>query len=55
MTDGKWPCEICGTYSRRTSEMEDDLGFCPKEDAEPDPDILREDRDERRRIERRGP
>lgn len=54
MIDEKWPCEICGAYSRRSCEMEDDLGFCPKEEAEPDPDILREDREERRRTERTG-
>lgn len=46
-------CEVCGAYSRRSCEMEDEIGTCPWEDAggwdEPDPDRLREDRDDRAR------
>ena len=32
--------------------MEEDMGFCPWDESEPDPDILREDRDEQRRMAR---
>lgn len=50
------PCTICGAISRRACEMDDELGFCPWDEIEPrdepDPDILREDRDERRRLEK---
>lgn len=46
-------CPWCGAYSRRSCEMEDEMGVCPWEEMEEaDPDILREDRDERRRLER---
>lgn len=53
-------CPHCGAYSRRSCEWESMTG-CPPEsapcefdewDAEPDPDRLREDRDERRRLEK---
>lgn len=37
---------------RNNCEMEEDMGVCPWEEAQPDPDIQREDRDERRRLER---
>lgn len=48
-------CPWCGAYSRRSCEMEDEMGVCPWEEMEEaDPDILREDRDERRRLEREG-
>lgn len=43
-------CPWCGAYSRRFCEMEEEMGVCPWEEMEPDPDILREDRDERRRL-----
>lgn len=50
------PCPFCGAYSRRSCEMEDEMGYCGWDDApEPDPDILRDDRDERRRIEKEYP
>lgn len=46
-------CPWCGAYSRRSCEMEEEMGVCPWEEMdEPDPDILREDRDERRRLEK---
>jgi len=49
----KWPCEICGAYNRRNCEMEEETGgICPWEESQPDPDILREDRDERERLDR---
>lgn len=48
-------CPWCGAWSRRSCEMEEQMGSCPWEDSgaldEPDPDRLREDRDERRRLE----
>lgn len=44
------PCPWCGAYSRRSCYMEVDMGYCPWD--EPDPDILREDRDEQRRLAR---
>ena len=34
-------CPWCGAYSRRSCEMEEDMGFCPWDEPEPDPDILR--------------
>lgn len=49
-------CPFCGAYSARQCELEDETGGeCPWElsrDDEPDPDILRDDRGERRRVER---
>lgn len=45
-------CPFCGAYSTRSCEMTEDVGICVWEESEPDPDILREDRDERRRIEK---
>lgn len=54
-------CPYCGAYSTRACEWDPDQpDACPwfeigDEDDEPDPDILREDRDERRRIEREHP
>jgi hypothetical protein len=45
-------CPMCGAYSPRQCELRDETGGeCPWElmsDDEPDPDYLREDRDERR-------
>ena len=41
-------CPFCGAYSRRSCELEDETGGeCL---WELDPDILREDRDERARL-----
>lgn len=49
-------CPFCGAYSRRSCELEDEAGCCPWEESgaldEPDPDIMREDRDECRRLEK---
>jgi hypothetical protein len=45
-------CPFCGAYSPRSCELSEDAGVCAWEESEPDPDILREDRDERRRIEK---
>ena len=46
-------CPFCGAWSRRSCEMEDEMGECPwDEESEPDPDYLREDRDEKQRAER---
>lgn len=46
------PCPFCGAYSRRSCEMEEEVGHCPWDEAEPDPDILREQRDELRNLRR---
>lgn len=48
------PCPFCGAYSVRSCEIEGIDDGCPWDDMlnEPDPDWLREERDERRRIER---
>jgi hypothetical protein len=50
----KSTCPFCGAYYRRSCEMEDEADFCAWEDAteEPDPDRLREDRDEKRRLDK---
>lgn len=46
-------CPFCGAYSRRSCEMEDEMGYCPADEIEPiDPDLLREDRDELQRLAR---
>ncbi len=52
-------CRWCGSYSTRNCEWEEKTGNMPEsapcefEDPfDPDPDYLREDRDERRRLER---
>ena len=48
-------CPWCGAYSTRSRELEEEMGVCAwqeQQDAEPDPDRLREDRDERRRMEK---
>ncbi len=52
-------CPFCGAYSPRSCELEEETGGeCPwleiLEDK-PDPDLLRDDRDERRRIEKEYP
>lgn len=49
------PCEFCGAYSPRSCEWEEMTGQSAETapcQHEPDPDRLREDRDERRRMER---
>lgn len=48
-------CPWCGAHSRRSCELEEEMGSCPWEDSEPDPDQLRDDRDERRRLEKDYP
>jgi len=40
-------CPWCGAYSKRQCELKEEMGVCPWEESEPDPDRLREDRDER--------
>lgn len=60
-------CPHCGADTPRRCELEDDLGACPWSESGQyddaverdrlinDPDRLREDRDERRRVERMFP
>ncbi len=50
-------CPWCGAYSPRSCEIEDEISgaSCPWEDSELDPDLLRDDRDERRRMEKEHP
>ena len=53
-------CPFCGAYSPRSCEMDDEFSSetCPWLSAledEPDPDILRDDRDERRRLAKEYP
>ena len=44
-------CPFCGAYSSRSCDLIEDAGHCPWEEIEDaDPDRLREDRDERRRL-----
>lgn len=52
-------CPFCGAYSTRQCELEEEMPgcSCPWEDQladerEQDPDLLREDRDERRNLDR---
>lgn len=46
-------CEFCGAYSPRNCELREGMdGLCPWEESEPDADQLREDRDERERLDR---
>lgn len=44
-------CPFCGAYSSRSCELEEEMGSCPWEDSEPDPDLLRDDAHERQRLE----
>lgn len=45
-------CPFCGAYSPKQCELEDETGgICPWEEADYDPDIAREDRIERDRLE----
>lgn len=48
-------CPFCGAYSSRSCELQEEMGSCPWEDSEPDPDILREDAHERARLEKEYP
>ena len=49
-------CPFCGAYEPRSCELREEMdGVCPWEEAEPDPDILRDDRDERQRLEKEYP
>ena len=48
-------CPFCGAYSSHYCELEEEMGFCPWEDSEPDPDLLREDANERSRMEKEHP
>lgn len=48
------PCPFCGAYSPRSCEIEGVEDGCPWDDMlnEPDPDYLRNLRDERKQIEK---
>lgn len=48
-------CPFCGAYSSRSCELWEDMGSCPWEDSEPDPDLLRDDAHVRQRLEREYP
>jgi hypothetical protein len=48
-------CPWCGAYERRYCELEEEMGSCPLEDSEPDPDILRDDSHERARLAKEYP
>jgi len=48
-------CPWCGAYSRRSCDLEEEMGSCPWEDSEPDPDILRDDAHERARLRKEYP
>lgn len=55
-TDPKSPlCPWCGAYSPRSCELEDEMGLCPWDESDPDPDILREDATERARLTMEDP
>lgn len=41
-------CPWCGAYSPRQCELEEEVGSCPWQDSEPDPDYLRDLRNEDR-------
>ena len=50
-------CQFCGAYSPRQCELREEAGCCPWEEAAEgddwmDPDRMREDRDERERLQR---
>ena len=40
-------CPFCGAYSKRRCELEEEMGCCPWEESEPDPDELRDLREDR--------
>lgn len=48
-------CPWCGAYSSRSCELEEEMGSCPWEDSEPDPDLLRENAHERERLAKEYP
>lgn len=50
-------CPFCGRFSPGSCGIEAEIAgaSCPWEDSDLDPDLLREDRDERRRIEKETP
>lgn len=49
-------CPFCGAYSPRHCELEEEtMGVCPWEESQPDPDDLRDIRDEDRRMDRDNP
>lgn len=48
-------CPWCGAYDVRHCDMEEEMGSCPWEDSEPDPDDLMEQRREDREFEARNP
>lgn len=49
-------CPFCGAYSPHSCELlEDTGGICPWEEFEPDPDLLRDDAHERRRLMKEYP
>lgn len=45
---GGYICPFCGAYSTSQCEYEDDTETCPWEESQPDPDYLRDLRDEYR-------
>ncbi|TPW26852.1 hypothetical protein [Pararhizobium mangrovi] len=45
--DSSGICPFCGAYSAEACEIEDEAGFCPWGESQPDPDALRDLRDER--------
>lgn len=48
-------CPFCGAYSSRSCELEDEMGVCPWEESQPDPDTLRDDAHERARLAKEYP
>jgi len=48
-------CPFCGAHSPNRCELAEDTGVCPWEESEPDPDDLRDQRDEDRRMARDYP
>ncbi len=40
-------CPFCGAYSTRRCELEEEAGCCPWEASDPDPDYLRDLREDR--------
>lgn len=48
-------CPWCGAYSSRSCELEEEMGSCPWEDSELDPDLLRDDAQEPRRLAKEYP
>lgn len=48
-------CQFCGAYSPMSCELREEMGSCPWEDSEPDPDLLRDDANERARLREEYP